>query len=215
MYNTYFTTITLTELICFLIGFICLFKERNPYWKVFSVYMFITFSVETAGLALQRQHLGNYQIYTGFLVMECLLVSSFFYYLFRKYNHKAQLLYGWLVLVFLAYFSELIFTHFKKFPYYTATLMSVGFVIASLYFYFLILKDEKFQKLGTYPSFWIVNGILFFYFGSTACNLFFDFLFDATAYGGLPLRYIIFVVLNIFLYGCWSYAFICRFLQRK
>jgi hypothetical protein len=216
MYNTYFTINTLTELICFLISFLCLFKERNPYWKVFSIYMFCTFSVETAGLILQKQHINNYQIYIGFLILECLMVSSFFYHIFKQYNHKASWLYGWLSLFLIIYVIELTATQFKTFPYITTAVMSVVFVIASLYFYLLILRDEKFRKLGTYPPFWIVNGILFYYFGSTACNIFFDYLLlDSVAYANLPLRYIIFVILNIFLYGCWSYAFICRFLQRE
>lgn len=216
MYNTYFTINTLAELICFMIGFICLYKERNPYWKIFSVYMFITFSVETIGLLLQRQHINNYQIYNYYLIVECLMVSTFFYQIFHKYNHKAKMLYGWLAIFLLVYFTELITTNFKQFPFITAAFMSVVFVIASLYFYLLILRDEKFRNLSTYPSFWIVNGILFYYFGSTGCNIFFDYLLsDAAAYANLPLRYIIFVILNIFLYGCWSYAFICRFLQRE
>jgi hypothetical protein len=216
MYNTYFTINTIIELICFLIAFTCLFSERNSYWKIFGVYMFITFIIETVGLLLRNQRIPNQSLYTGFLAIECFMISLFFYQIFKNYNHKATLLYGWLIIFLSVFFSELSTTHFKRFPYISAAFMSVVFVVASLYFYYLILKDEKFRKLTTDSEFWIVNGILFYYFGSTACNIFFDYLLlDSVAYANLPLRYIIFVILNIFLYGCWSYAFICRFLQRE
>jgi hypothetical protein len=61
-----------------------------------------------------------------------------------------------------------------------------------------------------------VNGTLIFYFGSTAINIFFDYLVhDKISVFSYSIRYVTFAILNVLLYSCWSYAFICRFLQRK
>lgn len=215
MYNTYFTINTITEFLCFSIAFFCLFNERNPYWKVFIAYMFITFGVETTGLLLRNNGLPNWPLYAGYMVVECLMVSSFFYYLFKKYNHKASLLYGWLILFFIVFFTEMALSNFKGYPYKTASFSAIAFVIASLYSYLLILRDDNFKELSTYPAFWIINGMLFFYFGSTACNIFFEYLHShSSTHTNLSPTYIIFAILNVILYGCWSYAFICRFRQR-
>lgn len=213
----YFTLNTDAEIFCFLISAIFLIRDRSAFWRLFIVYLFLVCITETCGIYLHGLRINNYAVYTIFLLFECAMVSAFFYYIFRKYSDKMYVFYIWAAIFILAYSIELYSSHFHAFPFQTATFMSVVFVIASLYFYLLIIKDEKFRKLGTYPPFWITNGILFYYFGSTACNVFFDYLVqnDHSYILNLSVRYIIFNILNLLLYGCWSYAFICRYYQRK
>lgn len=208
---------TIAEMICFLIGLLCLFQDKSVLWKSFIAYLFIVCVTETLGIYLRVQHHRNYLVYTIYMFFECLMVSTFFYYMYKRYHHKIKLLYGWMIVFLAFYLAELSGSQFKSFPSYTATFMSVVFVVASLYFYLLIIKDEKFRKLGTYPPFWIVNGILLYYFGSTACNVFYDYLVknEHGVQATMSVRYIIFNLLNILLYACWSYAFICRYYQRK
>jgi len=213
----YLTANTVTEMICLLVSVIFLLKDRSAYWRLFMSYLFIVCITETGGIYLRNIRVHNYGIYAVFLLFECSMISTFFYYIYRKYHHRISMFSIWAGVFLVAYLTELFLSNFKAFPYQTATFMSVVFVIASLYFYLLILRDEKFRKLGTYPPFWITNGILFYYFGSTACNVFFDYLIqhDHSHAPNLSVRYIIFNVLNVLLYGCWSYAFICRYYQRK
>jgi hypothetical protein len=72
--------------------------------------------------------------------------------------------------------------------------MSVVFVLASLYFYYLKLKDEHFEPLMFSAPFWWVSGTLFFYFGSTACNNFLDYLPSMKAITfSRSIRYIILI----------------------
>lgn len=214
--HAFFTVNTVTELICLLISVICLYKDKNVYWRSFMLYLLMVCIVETVGISLRLEHKPNYALYTWFLVIECTMISCFFYHLYKKYHHKPSQLYSWLGLFILVFLLELFTNHFSNFAYKTAAFMSVVFVIASLYYYVLILKDEHFRKLETYPPFWIVNGVLFFYFGSTACNVFFDYLLQEKARSlSLSTRYVTFNILNVLLYSCWSYAFICRYRQRN
>lgn len=213
----YFSINTIAELVCFLISLFCLFKEKNPFWKIFLFYMFLVYTVETSGVYLRQLHRMNFQIYTVFLIVECVVVSIFFYHLYFKYKKRVALLfYSWLAIFMLIYTIELANNHFKGYPYMTSAFMAVVFVIASCYFYLIVIRDEEFRELSTYPAFWIVNGILFFYFGGTACNIFYDYLAHEKLSGSsLSIRYIIFNILNVLLYSCWSYAFICRYRQRN
>lgn len=213
----YLSVNTTAEIICFLIALFCLSGDKSAVWKSFIGYLFLVCLTETIGVYLRIQHMRNYLVYSIFLLFECMMISLFFYYIYKRYHHKLRMLYGWICLFLLVYLAEMLSLHFKSFPSLTATFMSAVFVVASLYFYLLIIKDEKFRQLGTYPPFWIVNGILFFYFGSTACNVFYDYLVnhEKGISPNLSIRYIIFNLLNILLYACWSYAFICRYYQRK
>jgi len=214
--QAFFTVNTITELICLSICLFCLFRDKDIYWRSFMIYLFLVCAVEFTGIYLRLLHKSNYELYTYFLVIECTMVSCFFYRLYRKYHFKPSRLFSWLGLFMSIYGLELYTNHFSNFAYKTAAVMSVVFVVASLYYYMLILRDEYFRKLESYPPFWIVNGILFFYFGSTACNVFFDYLMqDKITSLGLSVRYVTFNILNVILYSCWSYAFICRYRQRN
>lgn len=213
----YLSLNTIAEIICFLIAMFCLVQDKSKVWKGFIPYMLLVCITESCGIYLRNHHTNNYMIYAVYMFFECLMVSCFFYHIYKRYNHKIIVLYAWMGLFLVVYLTEMISSNFKSFPSNTATFMSVVFVIASLYFYVLIIKDEKFRQLGTYPPFWIANGILLYYFGSTACNVFYDYLVthESGIAPNLSIRYTIFNLLNVLLYACWSYAFICRYYQRK
>lgn len=215
--SSYFTLNTIAELVCLLISLFCLFKERNPIWRSFIIYMFLVCAAENLGILFRELTRMNYGIYTVFLLFECGMISVFFHHLYYNYQKRtALILFSWLTVFTACYTIELASHHFKTFPFRTAAFMSVVFVIASCYFYLIMIRDEKFRKLSNYPSFWIVNGILFFYFGGTVVNVFYDYLsHEKLTQLSRSVRYITFNILNILLYGCWSYAFICRYRQRN
>jgi len=214
---TYFTVNTISELICFLVSLYCLYNDKNPFWKSFVFYMLLVYAVETTGIYLRMMRHSNSMLYAGYLIAECTMVSCFFYHLYMNYKSRAALIfYAWLALFMVLFTLELGENKFTMFPFKTAAFMSVVFVFASCYFYLLVIRDDHFRKLGSYPPFWVVNGILFYYFGGTACNIFYDYLVHQHLTPlGMSVRYIIYNVLNVLLYACWSYAFICRYRQRN
>ncbi|WP_143310087.1 hypothetical protein [Chitinophaga vietnamensis] len=213
----YLTVNTVSELICFLVGSFCLYRDKEPAWRLFIPYLLVVCTVEAAGIYIRKVlHLSNIPIYNLFMLIECGIITTFFSYLYKQYISVRYLLPGWIALFLALYITE-IYTHrLAAFANNTATVMSIVFVLASLYYYYLILKDEKYFQLGSYAPFWWVNGTLLYYFGSTATNFFFDFLIhDQIAAFPYSIRYIIFNILNVLLYCCWSYAFICRYRQRR
>lgn len=213
----YFTVNTTVELICLLTGVLCLYRDKAPLWRFFPLYLFLVCLTEISAIYIRKVLLtSNLPLYNVFILVECFSVSIFFYYLIKKYVNRLKWLLIWLALFLVCYGVEMVSSHYSSFVFKTASLMSFVFVLAGLYFYYLMLKDEKFIKLSTYSPFWWVNGALIFYFGSTATNIFFDYLVtDQVSKFTHSIRYIIFNILNVSLYCCWSYAFICRYLQRK
>ncbi|NNU33558.1 hypothetical protein HK413_04305 [Mucilaginibacter sp. S1162] len=91
----------------------------------------------------------------------------------------------------------------------TFSVMSVLFIFYSLYYYYLLISAEEYADITTLADFWWVTGTLFFFFGSTACNLFYNMLTKVSPGNTVYLTYIG-DVLIIILYGCWSYSFICK-----
>lgn len=207
---------TAIELICFLAALFLLPKDKDLAWKLIIPYLFLTFLVETAGLYLRKQGISNLELYNGFLVLECFFTSFFFFRLYRIYQVKLKWLIGWLTTFSAVYVIEIIYYDFSSFTSLAATIMSVVFVLSCLYFYYLKLKDELYEPLLSSASFWWISGSLFFYFGSTVCNLFFDYLREnEPGKYNQSVRYLIFNILNMILYSFWIFSFICRYRQRR
>jgi hypothetical protein len=213
----YITINTASEFACFLAALVFLYKDTNPAWRLLIPYLLLTCIVEIAAIYMRRVlEQPNFALYNVFILFECSVTTWLFYNLYKPYQHKKKWVICWLAAFVLMYVAELIYNHFGNFVTVTASVMSVVFVMASLYFYYLKLRDEQFERLIYSAPFWWVSGVLCFYFGSTACNLFFDYLirYEFITYNR-SIRYIIFNVLDIVMYLFWSLAFICRYRQRK
>ncbi len=210
--SLYFNLNIIVEIICFGVSFLCLIKDQSRVWRSMILYLFITCTTEILGTYVsgQKQSISNHWVYNIFLICEIGFTLLMYARLLNDYiNSKPIILVG-LALLCIVYLFELSNHGFYTYNYYTYTVTSVLFVLYGLYYYYLLLKDDNYVKLKYYPEFWWVTGTLFFYFADTACNLFYNNLKSVMLWNGHHLTYYIFRVLNIILYSCWSYSFICR-----
>jgi hypothetical protein len=212
---TYITVNTASEFICFVISLFCLYRDKDKVWRSFILFLFLTCLVELTGSYIGRGlKQPNFQLYNVFLIIECVVLNYFFYHLYKAGRNLQKLLTGWLVFFLLLYFIELYVKHFKAFVSTTSTIMSVEMILASIYYYYRLLKEEKYRRLSKDASFWWVNGTICFYFAGIASNIFFKYMIHDKPPITHTARYIVFTILNVILYSCWSYSFICRYFQR-
>jgi len=208
---SYFTLTTVVELVCFLFAVICLLKDKSLVWRSMVVYLLLTCITELVGVYVinHTSPHNNQWVYNIFILLEEGFTSLMFYHLLNKYiNGKPVIIIG--LAIFLIFYTTNIIDHgFLVYNEHTYTEMSVVFVIYSLYFFFLLIKDERYIDIGYSAEFWWSVGTLFFYFGITSVNIF-DAKLDNVMLNGHHLNFYIFRVLNLILYGCWSYSFICR-----
>jgi len=168
--------------------------------------------VEFIGLYLKSQHHANQWPYNVLLPVQIVFTCFFFGDLFSCYlKSKPSIIpiIGGFALLSLLLIYSLFTQSFLIFYESAYNTMAVVFVIYSLCFFYLLQKDDRYIDLKISPQFWWVFGVLAFYFGSTAVNIFrgrLHIMINSKHY----LTYYINIVLNIILYGCWSYSFICR-----
>jgi len=263
----YLTFSTVFELQCFIVSIICLSKSNERAWKILPVYLLITCIAEVIGIYLKREHQANQWPYNILLICHVLFTSYLFLSLFRKHNKSKLIIISGLVILTLLYLYDISQHGFLRFNLLTYNTMSVIFTIYSLYYFYLLLKDDQYINLKYSANFWWVAGVLFFYFGNTAVNLSRGNSTDNPAkaktsiiaasnasYGdkmadtvkskapvaalkndsnfsktnpdtgkskeagktgivktrrSLPYH-IIYAILNLLLYSCWSYSFICK-----
>lgn len=209
-----FPSTALIELICFIFAVIYLSNDKDSFWRHLIWFMLAITLLDGAGWSMAvLLHKKNHWIYNIELPLEVLFIVWLFSNILKTY-FKTRV---WAVIVvslfFILYTRDIINSGFNEYADFTDTIAALIFVIASGIFYFYLLKEERYVELFKYPPFWLVTGMFLFYFGSTALNVFFDELMQLNVAKGIPLRYIIFTILNGILYGCWIYAFKCTYQQ--
>ncbi len=205
----YFTFNTTVELLCLLVALVCLWGDKRLVWRSLILYLLIICIAEFTGAYLKKQHQPNQWVYNVLLIFQVGFTPVVFNSFFSRYiKTKLPLLAG--VTVLLALYGYDLADHgFFRFNMITYNTMSVIYVLYSLYYFYLLLNDEEYVALPYSANFWWVAGVLFFYFGSTTVNLFREKIAPFNI-AGHNLSYYIYIVLNIILYGCWCYSFICK-----
>ena len=187
-------------------------KERGTFWPGFLPFLAVTLAVELIGKYiggfLHRPNTGLYNIY---LIGDIGFVS---WVLYRCYPGRRRWR-PWFIGGFAGmagiYFLELFLSHGKTYNSSTDSLSSFVFVFACGIYYFLLLRQDRYDDLLKMPAFWIVTGLFLFNFGTMVIDLFPEELLSLYLGRTVSLRSAIVVFLMAILYGCWIYAFRCKY----
>ena len=206
----YLTLSITSEVICFCTALLCLTGKQNGYWRWMILFLAVTCIVEISGqyIVLNIPKPNNNWIYNVHLFFEILFMHLFFAHLFKPFavrNLPIMIFSTCLTLLF-GFLTELYIYKFTLYCNYTFTILSVILVLYSLLYYYYLFKNDFHIDLKFSPEFWWVAGNLFFYFGNTVGNVFYEYFGE----GFYPFLYYSVAVLNVLMYGCWAYSFFCK-----
>ena len=212
----YFTINTSAELICLISALVSLGKSRVwTSWFVIS-FLFITLTTEMVAIPIKMHYLEdtkdnspNIWLYNLLLIVQMAFYNVTFAILLNKKIYKISTLFVFLPLLSGFYVYEI--SHHGLFEYneLTNSIFSVEIVLCSLIYYYNLFQSDTNIEIGTYPEFWFVPMLYSSFFGSTVLNLFYDFIKKILPHNKHFVGYI-YNVLNILLYGFWSYSFVCK-----
>ncbi len=213
----YLTINISVEIICLLTAFVCLKKNSGKAWLSMIPFLSMICLTEFGGKYLKMiylqdpvHNLPNSWLYNILLIFQALFISLHFKYLIGNYVNSKPLIYCGLALTTMLYIYELYDHGIYKYNNLTNTVLSVQFISYSLYYYYNLLKADSYVNLKFSPGFWWVTGILFFCFGTIIGSLFYYKLSPILISSKVYLTTYIYITLNIILYSCWSYSFICK-----
>jgi len=150
----------------------------------------------------------NVWIYNILLVFQIVFISLIFNDLFKKHVNSKPIIVGGLIILGVFYLVDFI-SHGPFIKHNITTIAaSVIFILYSLYYFYLLIKSDFYVDLWIYSGFWWAAGTLVFYFGNIASLVFFEILEKLNPHFEVTVP--IYKILNIILYSCWSYSFICR-----
>ncbi|MFC4261371.1 hypothetical protein ACFOWM_00650 [Ferruginibacter yonginensis] len=211
----YYIINPLIEFIAAVIAVFFLSNKRVGWFAIFPVFLMLVVFFEIMGnvIFFYWHQTNNYWWYNAYLPIQFSFISWVIYKICKPYfNSKPFVLLG-LATFISFYLFESIQSHFVGYSNTTKTIFSIWVILMCFIFYYKFLQKEENLSLSSHPEFWIMTGIFFFYFVSTAANLFFEYLASYNKNQIRPVRYTIFLILNIILYGSFSYAFICKHKQ--
>ena len=215
----YFTLNTTIETVCFIVACICLIKDKSLVWRSMVIFLLITCIAEFMGIHVKRLYLAdrihihpNGWVYNILMVFQAGFMSLMFQYFLRTHKYARYAIGVGFIALLLLHLYEIFNNSIYSYDELTNTIMSVLVVFYSFYFYYSLLNDDTYIGLNKSAEFWWVVGILFFYFATTVSNLFYDRLSSIVIKSRHNLMYLRYLnnALNIILYSCWSYSFVCR-----
>jgi hypothetical protein len=206
----------LFEAICLALSIFLLSGKKAGWWRNFIWFLLLTVLVETSAysiVVLSHMKSSNHWLHNLFLPIEVSFIGWVLNKISSSYfNSKLWLMAG-LAIFILAYFYESIKSGFLEYSSIANSIASVWIILICCLYYYYLLKEEEYINITTHPSFWIVSGCFLFYFGTTACNLFYFYLESINVQQRSPVRFYIFEAFNFIMYGSWSYAFLCKYRQ--
>jgi hypothetical protein len=156
---------------------------------------------------------NNSWIYNLLVLAEISMISIMFHLLLGHFREiKPLILIGGFILVSI-YIYDLSSHGWDKRTYLTNIGLNVIPVSYCLLYFYEILKADEAIQLSRSAAFWWVFGTFCYYFGITTLNVFFLILADPKSDPQDPLWQVfktIHKLLNVVLYGSWSFAFYCR-----
>ncbi|PZP51463.1 MAG: hypothetical protein DI598_03170 [Pseudopedobacter saltans] len=211
---SYFSIIIELISICFAIFFI---GNKRGWIFIFIPYLLLTVTVELIGYVLDNIYLKSnhfiFNLYYPFF-------AGFNFWVLHHCINLIKKISGWIWFMLvtidvLVYLIEFIVNKFTSFVQHTNIVTMLLLTIICCYYYYILLKQDKYFSLAKYYPFWLVSGIFIFCFGSTMCSIFYIQLMQIKHKYNIPIRIILYFIFNIFLYGFWSYSFVCFGRKKK
>lgn len=203
------------EFCCLCISLFFLTKNRDTFSKITIGYLCVILLTEITGSWWRASyHKNNSWIFNIYSIFEAGYICFGFHLLFAKKTLKASGLPIASYIIFITIYTIEALSHgVFKYHIITNTVVSICFVLLSLYYFYLLMSQEKTVKIITYSSFWWVAAILIYYFGGTMYNLFMFYIVERNFSLGILVHTML--VLNFLLYSIWSYSYICSSRHQK
>lgn len=187
---------------------------RERYLKYFSIFLFFNCLMDTATNISAMNGVNN--VFFNNLVQ--MFVIAFQLYLVREIVHGAKakkiFLYFLLVYLLLSLINFFLVQKTGVFNTMTYSLGSLLLVATCIYYFWELFQLRYSVNLLRQPAFWICSGLLFYYACSFPIQSLLNFI-HALPNVILQNLFIIFILLNIFLYLSFTIAFLCRLKTRK
>ncbi len=211
----FYTIIVDIVFICFVFAVVFLRSRDAGWFRHFTWFLLLTFLVELAGyLCYFVFHRSNHRIYNFFMPIEFCFISWVMFQIFQRFTRSGYIILSMLFLFFLIYSIESISTGFSEYSTKANIIFSICMVTLCLIYYYRLIRSDEYINVFRHADFWIVTGLFVFYFVETASNFFFNYTAAINKSSIYPIRYIIHILLNLILYGCWTYAFICKYKEK-
>ncbi|MEC3879131.1 hypothetical protein [Parapedobacter sp. 10938] len=210
-----YTLTFLVEIACLITAWRYLRHEKELHWALQPWYLLIVVITEGLGGYIGIvQHKNNAWLYNIFLLIEGTFISYFIYRICKPYGLHIRYWLLWLAL-FILFFSieQTAVEKPASLHFWTVIWISASFVVATIYYIYLLFNAPlQPVPLRRHASSLWMGAISCFYFGSFVTMLLAQPLIATQVeLAGLPLYALVYLLLNLMLYGLWMITFTYRY----
>jgi hypothetical protein len=187
----------------------------RSYLKLFSIFLLLNFLFDAALNITAYYEINN----TFYGSLSTVLDFTFYLYLVREivHNPRAKKLLSIFMLIYpIVALTNIFFIQGQKvFHTVTYSLGCLLMVACCIYYFWELFQQSHSVSLSREPAFWICTGLLFYFACSFPIFGLTNYLMKALPTVILQNLYIIFILVNVFLYLSFIIAFLCRLKPRK
>ena len=200
------------EIICSVIALIFLRSQSRSVWVLLKWFMVFTTLVEILAFIISAVfHKYNLWLYSLYLPFNFIILYWSLYKVTPYHKHNKTLLLIGIIVFCISYFTEILINGIFLYTINSDTVSTVFMFISCNWFFYLLLQKDEWVYISRHAAFWFVTGLFLFSFCTVVTDLFDSELNDLFIAKKLPLRTLLYIGFNLILYGCWSYAFICKY----
>ena len=207
-----FPVTTFIETICFLCGVFFLRNTGDVVWNTVRWFMLFTVINECVvtiiGHVYHKHNMWLVNIYTlvNFPTMSWIL------YRFSRRQKSSLIIFCISLFLFISCFiTEIFYKGIFEYTVASNILSDILLFATCNRFFYLLLKDDSWIDIQRHAAFWFVTGLLLFSLCATIADVFDGQLASLYIFPHVSLYYILYMVFNLILYGCWSFSFICKY----
>ena len=206
------------QTICLAVAWRYLRNDKERHWVLQPWYLLVVVLTEGIGGYIGIvQGKNNLWLYNIFLLIEGTFISYFIYRICKPYGLRVRYWWLWMALFIACFAAEHFFASRPlAYPFWTVIWISTSFIAGSIYYTYQLFKAPP-QPMPLHrhaPSIWM-GAVSCFYFGTFVTTLLAEPLITAQVdLAGLPLYALIYLLLNLMLYGLWTVTFMYRYRNR-
>ncbi len=196
--------------VCWLISLTSILFNRPKYLKLFSIFIFISISIEWYAWHLARHlHSNNLWLYNIYTLFEFIFLPLFYSFIIESKKIKYFVQYFIFIYPFLFFINIFWIQGFYTFNTYSYVLGSTIVLFLIIIFFREILFSNNKMVLSREPTFYISSAFFLFFLIEIPYTILLPYFATHANTVSMALIWIL-KILNILLYILLSIAFLCK-----
>jgi len=177
--------------------------------RLFLPYLLLTISLKFAGFYSGKSPSEPNMIFFNINILLQAIFCTLLFCIFYPSQWMRRVAIGSFIVFLVFFLVEITRTPISAYNLHSRQLLSFEVVLLCCLFYFSLIRNDSVLDPLSFPPFWIVTGLFFYYFGSMGLFAFRDSVAQLRLSNNISIYTLVIAAFNLILYGNWIIGFVC------